>query len=74
MAKAQATTLREGVYAMVSGPAFESSAELAMLQRLGADAAVSYTHLDVYKRQTQPRGRYAVLGRSTLRPYVGAVA
>lgn len=38
VAKAQATTLREGVYAMVSGPAFESSAELAMLQRLGADA------------------------------------
>lgn len=38
VAQAQGTTLREGVYAMVSGPAFESSAELAMLQRLGADA------------------------------------
>lgn len=38
VAQAQGTTLREGIYAMVSGPAFESSAELAMLQRLGADA------------------------------------
>lgn len=32
------TTLREGVYAMVSGPAFESGAELKMFQILGADA------------------------------------
>jgi len=31
-------TLREGVYAMVSGPAFESGAELKMFQILGADA------------------------------------
>ena len=30
--------LREGVYAMVSGPAFESAAELRMLRTLGADA------------------------------------
>ena len=31
-------TLREGVYAMVSGPAFESGAELNMLRTVGADA------------------------------------
>lgn len=37
VAQSQGITLREGVYAMVSGPAFESGAELAMLQQLGAD-------------------------------------
>ena len=31
-------TVREGVYAMVSGPSFETSAETALLRRLGADA------------------------------------
>ena len=31
-------TLREGVYAMLSGPAFESAAELRMLRIIGADA------------------------------------
>lgn len=31
-------TLREGVYLMLSGPAFESSAELRMCRALGADA------------------------------------
>jgi purine-nucleoside phosphorylase len=31
-------TLRDGVYAMVSGPAFESAAELRMLRLWGADA------------------------------------
>lgn len=31
-------TLREGVYCMLSGPHFESAAELRMLQRWGADA------------------------------------
>ncbi|MCU0494367.1 MAG: purine-nucleoside phosphorylase [Chloroflexaceae bacterium] len=31
-------TLREGVYCMLSGPHFESAAELRMLQRLGVDA------------------------------------
>lgn len=34
----QGTTLREGVYCMVSGPAFESAAELRMLRAIGADA------------------------------------
>jgi purine-nucleoside phosphorylase len=31
-------TLREGVYAMVGGPAFETMAEIRFLQRAGADA------------------------------------
>lgn len=34
----QGVTLREGVYAMVAGPAFESAAELRMLRAWGADA------------------------------------
>lgn len=38
VAAEQGTTLREGVYCMLSGPHFESAAELRMLQRLGADA------------------------------------
>lgn len=38
VAASQGFTLREGVYLMVSGPAFESAAELRMLRSLGADA------------------------------------
>lgn len=38
VAAAQGTTLREGVYCMLSGPHFESAAELRMLQGWGADA------------------------------------
>lgn len=38
IAAAHGTTLHAGVYAMVSGPSFESSAELRMLRMLGADA------------------------------------
>jgi purine-nucleoside phosphorylase len=37
-AAAQGLTLRQGVYAMVSGPSFESSAELRALRIWGADA------------------------------------
>jgi purine-nucleoside phosphorylase len=37
-AAAQGSTLRQGVYAMVSGPSFESSAELRALRLWGADA------------------------------------
>lgn len=38
MARAQGVSLHEGVYAMVSGPNFETPAELQMLRTLGADA------------------------------------
>jgi purine-nucleoside phosphorylase len=38
VAAEQGTTLREGVYTMVSGSAFESGAELRMCQVLGGDA------------------------------------
>src|SRR6185437_6686753 len=31
-------TLRDGVYAMVGGPAYETMAEIRFLQRVGADA------------------------------------
>ena len=37
-AAAQGLTLREGVYCMLSGPSFESAAELRMLRIWGADA------------------------------------
>jgi purine-nucleoside phosphorylase len=38
VAAAQGITLREGVYCMLSGPAFESAAEIRMLRVWGADA------------------------------------
>lgn len=38
VARAQGVELHEGVYAMVSGPSFETPAELQMLRTLGADA------------------------------------
>ncbi len=37
-AQAKGITLREGVYMGLSGPSFETPAEVRMLQRLGADA------------------------------------
>jgi purine-nucleoside phosphorylase len=37
-ARTQGNALRQGVYAMVSGPSFESGAELRMLRMIGADA------------------------------------
>ena len=37
-ARAAGVTLRQGVYAMVAGPSFETPAERAWLQSLGADA------------------------------------
>jgi len=38
VADAQETPLREGIYAMVSGPNYESPAELRFLRTIGADA------------------------------------
>jgi purine-nucleoside phosphorylase len=38
VAAQQGLTLRQGVYAMISGPSFESGAELRMLRLLGVDA------------------------------------
>jgi len=38
VARQQGITLREGVYAAVSGPSFETPAEIRMLRLLGADA------------------------------------
>ncbi len=38
VAEEQGVTLRQGVYAMLSGPSFESAAELRMLRQWGADA------------------------------------
>ncbi len=37
-AQAQGITLREGVYAQMTGPSFETPAEIRMLRTLGADA------------------------------------
>ena len=37
-ARAQEMTLREGVYAMVSGPSYETPAEIRFLRAVGADA------------------------------------
>lgn len=38
VAREQGTVLRDGVYAAVTGPSFETRAEYAMLHKLGADA------------------------------------
>lgn len=51
VARSQGITLHEGVYAMVSGPAFESGAELRMLQLLGADAVGMSTAPEVVVAQ-----------------------
>jgi purine-nucleoside phosphorylase len=46
-ARACSVTLRSGVYIMISGPSFESSAELRMLRALGADAVGMSTAAEV---------------------------
>jgi len=63
VAREQRTTLRDGVYAMVSGPAFESAAELRMLRILGADAVGMSTAPEVVVAQ---HGGMRVLGLSLI--------
>ena len=46
-ARRAGVTLREGVYAMLSGPAYETRAELRMLRTLGVDAVGMSTVPDV---------------------------
>jgi purine-nucleoside phosphorylase len=55
------TTLREGVYLMLAGPAFESGAELVMCRALGADVVGMSTAPEVVVAQ---HGRMRVLGIS----------
>jgi purine-nucleoside phosphorylase len=51
VADSQGTLLRDGVYAMVSGPSFESGAELRMLRAVGADAVGMSTAPEVIVAQ-----------------------
>jgi purine-nucleoside phosphorylase len=56
-------TLREGVYCMLSGPHFESAAELRMLRVIGADAVGMSTAPEIV---TAVHGGMAVLGLSLI--------
>jgi purine-nucleoside phosphorylase len=56
-------TLREGVYAMVGGPAFETMAEIRFLQRGGADAVGMSTIPEVIVAR---HARMRVLGFSAI--------
>ena len=47
VAQNEGITLREGVYVMVSGPSFETPAELRMLYKMGAHAVGMSTALEV---------------------------
>ncbi len=63
VAESQGTVLREGVYAMVSGPTFETPAEVRMLRALGADAVGMSTAPEVAVAR---HGGMRVLGISTI--------
>lgn len=62
-ASAERLTLREGVYAMVAGPTFETPAEVRMLRALGADAVGMSTAPEVAVAR---HGGMRVLGLSLI--------
>jgi purine-nucleoside phosphorylase len=62
-AKTNGFSLREGVYAMVGGPAFETMAEIRFLQRAGADAVGMSTIPEVIVARHE---RMRVLGISAI--------
>ncbi len=47
VARTEGVTLEEGVYAGVTGPSYETGAEIRMLERMGADAVGMSTVLEV---------------------------
>ena len=61
--QASGFSLREGVYAMVGGPAYESMAEIRFLQRAGADAVGMSTIPEVVVARHE---RMRVLGISAI--------
>jgi purine-nucleoside phosphorylase len=63
VALASGFSLREGVYAMVGGPAYESMAEIRFLQRAGADAVGMSTIPEVVVARHE---RMRVLGISAI--------
>jgi len=62
-AREQGFSLREGVYAMVGGPAYETMAEIRFLQRAGADAVGMSTVPEVIVARHE---RMRVLGVSAI--------
>lgn len=63
VAREHGFALREGVYAMVGGPAFETMAEIRFLQRVGADAVGMSTIPEVLVARHE---RMRVLGISAI--------
>lgn len=63
VAEQQGFSLREGVYAMVGGPAYETMAEIRFLQRVGADAVGMSTIPEVIVARHE---RMRVLGISAI--------
>jgi purine-nucleoside phosphorylase len=63
VAEQQGFSLREGVYAMVGGPAYETMAEIRFLQRVGADAVGMSTIPEVIVAR---HARMRVLGISAI--------
>ena len=63
VARERGLELREGIYAMVAGPAFETMAEIRFLQRVGADAVGMSTIPEVIVARHE---RMRVLGFSAI--------